>query len=55
MSEALREMILSGASSTELKHQAMQEGMVTLRQSGVAKIVEGLTTVEEVLRVTMAD
>ncbi len=55
MSDALRELILSGASSAELKRQAMDDGMKTLRQSGVEKIVEGLTTIEEVMRVTMAD
>ncbi len=55
MTEALRELILSGASSSELKRQAMQDGMKTLRQSGVEKILEGCTTVEEVMRVTMAD
>lgn len=55
MTDELRELILSGASSAELKRQAMNDGMKTLRQSGVEKIVEGLTTVEEVMRVTMAD
>ena len=55
MTDELRELILSGASSTELKRQAMADGMKTLRQSGVEKIVEGLTTVEEVMRVSMAD
>jgi type IV pilus assembly protein PilB len=55
MTEALRELILSGGSASDLKRQAMADGMKTLRQSGVEKICEGLTTVEEVMRVTMAD
>ena len=55
MTDSLRESVLSGASSAELKRQAMDEGMRTLRQSGVEKILEGQTTVEEVMRVTMAD
>ena len=55
MTDSLRESVLSGASSAELKRQAMTEGMRTLRQSGVEKILEGQTTVEEVMRVTMAD
>lgn len=55
MTDSLRESVLSGASSAELKRQAMAEGMRTLRQSGVEKILEGQTTVEEVMRVTMAD
>ncbi|MFM8412563.1 MAG: GspE/PulE family protein, partial [Alphaproteobacteria bacterium] len=55
MSDAIREMVLAGASATELKQQAMQEGMETLRQSGIVKIRAGLTTPEEILRVTIAD
>ncbi|MDG2303683.1 MAG: type IV-A pilus assembly ATPase PilB [Candidatus Binatia bacterium] len=55
MTDLLRELILSGASSAELKRQAMEDGMKTLRQSGVEKIIEGITTVEEVMRVSMAD
>jgi len=55
MSDGIRELVLSGASATELKRQAMQDGMKTLRQSGVTKLREGVTTVEEVMRVTMSD
>lgn len=49
---ALRSMILDGAAPHELCRQALAEGMVTLRRSGLRKIAAGLTTVEEVLRET---
>ena len=53
ISEEIRELILSGASSMELRRKAIDEGMITLRQSGLIKIKEGLTTVEEVVRETV--
>ena len=53
--EELRDMILSGASEREIKRTAMNVGMITLRQSGIRLLQQGLTTVEEVVRVTMAD
>jgi type IV pilus assembly protein PilB len=52
-SDEIRDMILSGASSIELKRKAMEEGMVSLRMSGLQKIREGATTLEEVLRETI--
>jgi type IV pilus assembly protein PilB len=55
MTDQLREQVLAGATSIELKRTAAQEGMKTLRQSGLTKVAEGVTTLEEVLRVTMAD
>jgi len=55
MSDSIREMVLAGASGTELKQQAVQEGMETLRQSGIVKVRAGQTTPEEILRVTIAD
>jgi len=53
MSEQLREMVLMGANAVELKRQALQEGMITLRRSGLVKISNGITTVEEVVRETV--
>jgi len=47
--------VLQGASSAELKAAAARLGMSTLRMSGISKILEGVTTPEEVLRVTMSD
>jgi type IV pilus assembly protein PilB len=51
--DELREMILSGASSFELRQKAMQNGMMTLRLSGLQKIRDGVTTIEEVVRETV--
>jgi type IV pilus assembly protein PilB len=53
--DELKEMVLQGASSAELKTAAIRGGMASLRMSGINKILEGVTTTEEVLRVTMAD
>ncbi len=53
--ESIKEMVLNGASSAEIKRAAIKEGMKSLRMSGVTKVAEGVTTIEEILRVTMAD
>jgi len=55
MSEELRELVLNGASATEIKRAAISLGMKTLRQSGITKLKEGMTTVGEIVRVTMPD
>jgi type IV pilus assembly protein PilB len=54
-SDDLKEMVLQGASTAELKAAAIKRGMATLRASGIRKVLEGMTTPEEILRVTMAD
>jgi type IV pilus assembly protein PilB len=53
VTDGLRELILVGASGLELRRKAIDEGMVTLRNSGLQKIKAGMTTIEEVLRETM--
>jgi type IV pilus assembly protein PilB len=53
ITDELREMILCGASSLELKNKALEQGMISLRKSGLRKIRDGLTTVEEVVRETV--
>jgi type IV pilus assembly protein PilB len=53
--DTLKEMVLQGSSTAELKAAAIKGGMLTLRMSGIAKIMDGMTTTEEILRVTMAD
>jgi type IV pilus assembly protein PilB len=53
--EELKELILEGASTTELKKAAIRHGMKTLRMSGLTKVAEGVTTIEEVMRVTFND
>ena len=51
--DELKEMILSGGSAFELRQKAMQGGMMTLRMSGLQKIRDGMTSVEEVVRETV--
>ncbi|MEQ1726834.1 MAG: type IV-A pilus assembly ATPase PilB [Vicinamibacterales bacterium] len=53
ISEELRELILVGASGLELRRKAVDEGMITLRQSGLRKVKDGVTTIEEVVRETV--
>jgi type IV pilus assembly protein PilB len=53
ISEELRELILVGASGMELRRKAIDEGMLTLRMSGLRKVMEGMTTIEEVVRETV--
>ena len=53
VSEELRELILVGASSLELRRKAVEDGMITLRQSGLRKVKDGVTTMEEVVRETV--
>ena len=51
--DELRELVLSGASSYEIRQKAIQKGMITLRQSGLYKIRDGVTSIEEVVRETV--
>jgi type IV pilus assembly protein PilB len=55
MKEELKELVLSRASNSEIKKEAIRMGMKTLRQSGITKIKDGVTTIEEVLRSTIED
>jgi type IV pilus assembly protein PilB len=50
----IRDLILSGGTAIDLKKKAIENGMITLRRSGLVKIKEGVTTVEEVVRETVA-
>jgi len=54
ISEELRDAILKNASTAELRSMAQSQGMRSLRQAGLLKVLEGTTTVEEVLRVTLS-
>ncbi|MBI4888884.1 MAG: type IV-A pilus assembly ATPase PilB [Acidobacteria bacterium] len=53
VTDELRELILVGASGLELRRKAVEEGMLTLRQSGLRKVKEGVTTIDEVVRETV--
>ena len=55
MNETLREMVIQKASSQQIKKKAVEMGMRTLRQDGWQKITNGLTTIEEVMRVTQQE
>jgi type IV pilus assembly protein PilB len=53
VSDELRELILAGASHLELRRKAIDDGMMTLRMSGLRKVRDGITTIEEVVRETV--
>ena len=53
ISDGLRDLILSGASAVELRELAVEEGMLTLRMSGLQKIRDGVSSIEEVVRETV--
>lgn len=53
VTDDLRELIIIGASAIELRKKAMELGMITLRESGLYKIREGITTIEEVMKETV--
>lgn len=55
VTKEIKDMILNRAGSKEIKKKAMEQGMFTLRQSGLFKIKDGITSVEEVLRETIKD
>jgi type IV pilus assembly protein PilB len=55
MADSIREAVLAGASSADIKRAAIESGTSTLRMSGIIKIAEAMTTVEEVVRITMPD
>jgi len=55
MFEEIKEMVLSGANTAEIKQESMRLGVKTMRQSALTKFIEGVTTLEEVLRCTVGD
>jgi len=55
MTDTVRTLVMRHAIATELKAQAMKEGMVTMYEDGMRKALRGVTTFEEVLRVTRED
>jgi type IV pilus assembly protein PilB len=52
LSERIKEMIVGGESEADIGRQAIEEGMVTLREAGLSKVRSGVTSIEEVARVT---
>ena len=55
VNDEIKEYVLQGYSTAELKHEAVRLGMKSLRQAGISKILEGVTTIEEISRVTAPD
>ena len=55
MNDQLRDLINRGASTEQIRNLALQTGMVPLRTSGLEKVFEGVTTIEEVIRETVAE
>jgi type IV pilus assembly protein PilB len=53
--DEVKELVLVGASTAELKREAMRLGVITLRQAGINKLKQGITTVEEVVRCSVKD
>ena len=53
ITDELRELILVGASALEIKKKAIDQGMISLRRSGLIKVMGGFTTLEEVFRETV--
>jgi type IV pilus assembly protein PilB len=53
INDELRELVLVGASALELKKKAVDNGMISLRRSGLTKVALGMTTIEEVVRETV--
>ena len=55
ISEGLRTMVMEGGTASQIKREAIRGGMITLRDDGRQKVLAGLTTTDEVLRVTQLD
>jgi type IV pilus assembly protein PilB len=55
MREEIKELILNGANTAEIKRESMRIGIKTMRQSGLTKLKDGVTSFEEVLRITVSD
>ncbi len=55
INERMKRMIVQGQSALELRHAALEDGMITLRRAALLNAMRGNTTVEEVLRVTLND
>jgi len=53
--QVIRNLVLNGADSETIRQKAVGLGMATLRQNGIQKVVEGVTTIEEVMRATIED
>ena len=55
MTDTIRSLVMRHASATELRAAAIEQGMLTMYDHGLRKVSQGITTLEEVLRVTRDD
>jgi type II secretory ATPase GspE/PulE/Tfp pilus assembly ATPase PilB-like protein len=55
MTSGIKDLIMKDASSDQLEEEAKKEGMLTMLEDGIFKCVQGLTTLEEVLRVVSSE
>jgi type IV pilus assembly protein PilB len=53
--DRLKELVIQGCTTAEIKQEMIRQGVATLRAAGLAKVKLGVTTIEEVVRVTAAD
>jgi general secretion pathway protein E len=52
LNDSIKNLILKTSDSSSIKHKAVEHEMITLRQDGALKVLDGITTIEEVLRIT---
>jgi type IV pilus assembly protein PilB len=55
VTEEIRRIVIDGGSALDIKNRAVEQGMITLRRAGILNAIRGKTSIDEVLRVTMAD
>ena len=55
MKPLIRNLVLNGADGDTIRQKATELGMTSLRQNGIRKVIEGVTTIEEVMRATIED
>ncbi len=53
--DAIRQLCIERASSTQIRHVALKHGLITLRQCGYGRVIEGVTSVDEIARITKGD
>ena len=52
LNDPIRNLILKTSDANAIKHKAVEQGMVTLRVNGAQKVLDGITTIEEIVRET---
>ena len=55
LTRSIRRLVLDGANEDDIKKQALAEGFITLRKAGIRKVIDGITTLDEVRTATLGD